>query len=444
MSVLRSSVSHSSNGTDSPSSLKDIDFPDGGFRGYLVVLGLFFGLTVNLGLINSIGVVQGYVSNHQLESLKASPISWIFSIYLALAYSVGIFVGPIFDKHGALGLLIGSTTLLFLGLMATANSTHIWQFILSFIALGIGNGLGMTPLIAVINHWFLKKRGNCTGFATCGGSVGGLAFPLLLRYLYEAYGFVWAIRILAFTCLGCMIIAILLVKERFTRNDIVAKSETDVDLENKSKKLRNKFSRLSFADLKQKNYVALICGGFCAEISLVLIMTYLSTYAIAQGVSESTSYLLLTVWNATGIIGRLIPGYLSDHWGKFNINITMLISFNICLFVMWLPFGHSLSVLYAFSALGGCFLGSILSMLPTCLSQISPVERFGLRYGLLNFFLSFGNLFVVPIGAAVVSTGTVHDYNMFVVMVSVLSVVGTSFWTLSRQFCVGQRLRVKV
>ena len=48
--------------------------------------------------------------------------------------------------------------------MGAAQSVEIWQFILSFISLGVGSGLGTTPLIVVISHWFCKKSGSFTGF----------------------------------------------------------------------------------------------------------------------------------------------------------------------------------------------------------------------------------------------------------------------------------------
>ena len=113
-----------------------IEYPEGGLKAYSVILGSFLGLIVNLGLINSIGAIQAYVSTHQLLNLKATSISWIFSIYLSLAYAGGIITGPIFDKRGPLEILIVATAFIFLGLMGAAQSVEIWQFILSFISLG--------------------------------------------------------------------------------------------------------------------------------------------------------------------------------------------------------------------------------------------------------------------------------------------------------------------
>ena len=338
-----------------------IEYPEGGLKAYSVILGSFLGLIVNLGLINSIGAIQAYVSTHQLLNLKATSISWIFSIYLSLAYAGGIITGPIFDKRGPLEILIVATAFIFLGLMGAAQSVEIWQFILSFISLGVGSGLGTTPLIVVISHWFCKKSGSFTGFATSGGSIGGLIFPLMLRHTYNVYGYVWAIRILAFMSLGCMVCSIFLVKERFHK----VKTEVIAQQTQKTKfliqVLMDKLKSVSASDFK---YIYVILGAFFAELSLILLVTYFPSYAIAQGASESTSLLLLTVWNATGILGRWIPGFVSDIYGRYNVYVFMLILYCLCIFVLLYPFGSSEKILYAFAGVGGYCSGSILGLLP--------------------------------------------------------------------------------
>ncbi|KAI5958972.1 uncharacterized protein KGF55_005626 [Candida pseudojiufengensis] len=410
-------------------------YPDGGFKAYLTLFGCFLGLIVNLGLINSIGAVQSYVSNNILQNYTQSTISWIFSIYLSLAYAGGIFSGPIFDRYGTLYLLISSGGFIFIGLMGAAQSNKIYQFILSFIALGLGNGIGMAPLVSVISHFFFNKRGVCTGIATSGGSVGGLMFPLMLRKLYVSVGYVWALRILGFTCLGCMISSVLLVKERFRR--INKKSTIEVEI-NTLDKLKSEV--LEFIKIKDIKFVFVILGGFFAEFSLVLIVTYFANYAIAQGLSESESLLLLTIWNAVGIAGRWLPGLASDYFGRFNVNVVMLIMYTLSILVLLLPFGHNHKILYAFAVLGGISSGCILTLLPACLSQITRTDQLGKRYGLLNFYLSLANLFGIPIAAAILDT----NYNNLIIFIGCLSIAGLVFWTAARVSIVGVKLNVKV
>lgn len=53
---------------------------------------------------------------------------------------------------------------------------------------GFASSLTFTPSVAVIGHWFNKKRGNATGIAATGGAVGGIVFPLLLENLIPKIG----------------------------------------------------------------------------------------------------------------------------------------------------------------------------------------------------------------------------------------------------------------
>lgn len=195
---------------------------------------------------------------------------------------------------------------------------------------------------------------------------------------------------------------------------------------------------------RDKTFGLSILGAFFSELSLVLIVTYFVTYVIAQGISESQGYILLATWNACSTPGRIIPGLISDYLGKFNVHIFMILGETICIFTIWLILGYNLPALFVYACVGGFFQGLISGMIPACLAQISAVSEFGERYGILNFFLSFGNLIVIPIGAAIIGDGSVYNYNMFVVLVGCLMATGTACYYWARINMVGARLNIKV
>lgn len=445
-----------------------------GLVAYSVVFGSFLGLIANFGVLNSIGAIQSYVSRHQLQGISTSSISWIFSIYMYLSFAIGIVVGPIFVMKGSFVPLLCGTILIVGGFMATANSSTVWQFILSFICVGTGHGLCITPLVGVVSqHWSAKAIGRASGFATIGGSIGGVILPLMLRSLFPKVGFAWSIRILGFFCLGCMICAMMLAKEKYcTELFPLDSASTDFEEMTKRKKFKEASkSILNFNALRDMKYSFLIIGVFFGELALMLIVTYYASYATAQGMSESAAYILLTIFNACGVLGRWIPGHMADIWGPFNVMILMMICLDISILVIWLPFGSKIGVLYAFAALSGGFSASILSLLPVLLSSVTvysikkvpkninrnpflegnpesdtikyPLE-FGQKYGLLYFFVSTGNLFGIPIASAVIGDQSKYHYDMFVLLTGIFSVIGTVFWIISRYCMVGFKLNVKV
>lgn len=460
--------------TEPIESQKPSEEPTNGLKAYSVVIGSFLGLIANFGVLNSIGAIQSYVSLHQLKDIETSSISWIFSIYMYLSFAIGIIVGPIFVMKGSFAPLLYGTVLIVGGFMATANCTKVWQFILSFICVGTGHGLCITPLVGVVSqHWTANAIGRATGFATIGGSIGGVILPLMLRSLFPKVGFAWSIRILGFFCLACMICAMLLAREKYCTDLIPMDSaSTDYEEMNKRKKFKAASKNiLSFNALRDIKYSFLIIGVFFGELALMLIVTYYASYAIAQGMSESAAYILLTIFNACGVLGRWIPGHMADIWGPYNVMILMLICLDISIMVVWLPFGSNVGVLYAFAALSGAFSASILSLLPVLLSSVTvysikkvkvskqqnpfaedevestevryPLE-FGQKYGLLYFFVSLGNLFGIPIASAVIGDKSKHNYDMFVLLSGIFAIIGTVFWIISRYCIVGFKLNVKI
>lgn len=425
------------------SSKPEIEYPDGGFRAYTIIAGSFLGLTANFGLLNSVGAIQTYLATHQLAHTSATTISWIFSIYLAFSFAITIFVGPYFDAKGTLKPMIAGNILSFIGIFSMGNCSTVWQFILALsLCVSLGNALCISPLIGVISHWFYRRLGFALGLSSIGGSVGGMVIPLLLRSLYAKVGFTWAIRILSFFYLALNTIATILIKERFTGATTV---EEDADNNNTKQKLINKSRQyFDYSALKDSKFGLLVIGVLFGESALLSVVTYIGTYAVTFGFTESESYILLTVFNAAGIFGRLLPGYLSDKIGHFNVMIMMLFGSTISILVLWLPFGDNRVCLYIFTTIFGFTSSLILSLTPVCLRQISPVRKFGSRYGLMYFFVSCGNLVGIPIASAIIGDSSRFHYNMFALFCGLITLLSTCFWVFSRYKSVGFRFNVKI
>ncbi|GMF78792.1 unnamed protein product [[Candida] boidinii] len=265
----------------------------------------------------------------------------------------GVFVGAAFDTFGAKKILLPGMVLNLLGLFSLAECKTLWQFILAFgISSGIGSSLMLTPLIGVVSHWFLKKRGLALGLAQVGGSAAGIAFPLMLRSLYDRLGYGWSMRILAFICLGLCIISFFLVRDRLDEisgtnknNAISSKDNDDNDINdmNESTFTEKLKASLDFNQLRDRKFTLLVSALFMNEFSLLLVITYLGTYAQAHGYTESTSYIVLTVLNSFGTLGKYLPAHFADYFGRYNMITLMSIIMSLSIFIIWLPFGIKLN-----------------------------------------------------------------------------------------------------
>ncbi len=424
-----------------PSSPDDdsekLDFPEGGLKAWLCVLGSFLGLTNVFGIVNSSSAIEAYISKHQLADFSASAVGWVFSIYLFISMICGVFAGHLFDVHGPRIFIFAGTILTFAGVFAMGSCTTLVQFIFAFgLVAGLGSAVQMSAIVGILSHYFNRKRGIAIGLATVGGSFGGTIFPIMLRRLYSEVGFTWAIRIYAFVLAFFNIGALVLVSPRFPpRRTPSDKQGTFVQ------RAKNYFCNIvDFKALKDPEFLFCAIGVALSEIFLMCSITYYSSFAIFVGKSESTAYLLITVMNAVGIVARIVAGYLSDKLGRYNLMIVMVFAASLFCLIIWLPFGHHTGGLYAFSVAYGIASPAVLSLAPLCVGQISKVEDFGKRYATCYSVVAIGLLIGIPIsGVFIGSDPTNENYTNFIIFISVIGIVCTICMATSRFYSAGFR-----
>jgi hypothetical protein len=67
--------------------------PEGGWRAWTVVLGAWCAMVPSMGMLNTIGILDAWIGENQLEALPRSQTAWIVSLYAFFLYIGGSFVG---------------------------------------------------------------------------------------------------------------------------------------------------------------------------------------------------------------------------------------------------------------------------------------------------------------------------------------------------------------
>ncbi|GMG40722.1 unnamed protein product [Ambrosiozyma monospora] len=427
--------------TSSQSDILDDDgfeYPENNLQGWLVVFGAFFGLLPTWGIPNSIGVIQTQVLEHQLSNVSTTTVSWIFSIYTCLTMSCAIFSGTYFDRNGSrVPMLIG--TIMSVGsLLALANCTKVYQFILSFgVGFGAGSAIIMAPAIGAVSHYFPKsQRATAIAVAGSGGCVGGFLFPAMLRKSYQSLGFAWSMRCVAFLDLFCLVIALIFVKERklSERQEMTTMEKAKLYL----------FKSFDFkAIVTDKRYLFNVLGCVFAETSIVITGSYFSFITVKNGFSESEAFLFVTVLNVFAVAGRYASGILADKWlGTYNIIIFLEVVVAISNLVIWMPFKSNRVALWIYSVIYGTFYGGIYSLVPSCCSQIVRVDTFGSRYATQYMVAGLCFLAFTPASSALIGDGMDNARNDgFIIFMSLISFLGATFYFLARTITVGFTLK---
>ncbi|KAH6722098.1 major facilitator superfamily domain-containing protein [Leptodontidium sp. MPI-SDFR-AT-0119] len=372
-----------------------LQFPEGG-PAWLVVFGAWCALFASLGIMNTMGAFEEYISTHQLKDYDVSSVGWIFSLYAFLTFGVGLFVGPLFDKYGARWLILSGSLLVVL----TEYGCHwFWHFIFVFSVLGgVGSALVFSPSITVIGHYFSRRRGIATGIATIGGAVGGIIFPLILQLLIPRIGFVWATKIITLISMVLCAFSNIFIKGRITLG-------------------RTSSARRDLRILAHPTFALTVLGVFLLEFALFVPLTYINPYCISKGFAPSFYSLVLPVLNVGSLFGRLLPGYLADKYGRFNAAIVAIILTVISVLGVWLPFGETKAGIVIFALMFGLGSGSKISLTPVCIGQLCNVENYGRCYSTCFSIVSLGCLSGVPIAGKILDVSGGGNFNGLVIFV---------------------------
>jgi len=349
-------------------------YPEGGTEAWLVVFGSFLGLFGSLGLVNSIGTFQAYIESHQLKEYSSGSVGWIFGMYAFLTFFCGVQIGPIFDARGPRLLVLAGSICEMAMIILIGFCTKYWHFMLVIGVLGgIGASLIFTPAISAIGHFFYEKRGVATGMAVSGGSIGGIAFPLILQALFPKIGWAWATRVVALICLVALGFANFLIKSRlpqkpFSKENILP----DVRI------------------FRDPRFALTTASVFFIEWGLFIPISYISSYALDHGISTQLSYQMLAILNVGSFFGRWLPGFFADFLGRFNTLIVTVALCLLCNACLWLPAGSSMALLVIYALFFGFSSGSNISLTPVCVGQLCKTENYGRYYATAYTIVSFG------------------------------------------------------
>ncbi|KAI9670071.1 MAG: hypothetical protein M1829_004798 [Trizodia sp. TS-e1964] len=408
-----------------PGPMDPSSYPDGGREAWLVVLGGFCCLFCSFGFINCIGVFQDYYQRELLSDLSPSTIAWISSLETFMMFFCGPFIGKLLDNYGPHYILLSGSVLEIFGIFMTSISTKYYQFIL---AQGILTAFGASAIfycaMSTLSSWFFHRRALAFGIIASGSSLGGVVLPIMLQRLIPKIGFGWAMRLLAFLFLALLLIANLTVKSRLAPTP-------------------KPFRFADFTQPLRELPFALVTGAsFLFFFGLFLPFTYIIVQAIHNGMDIELAGYLVAILNATSILGRLVPAYLADKYGRFNVMIIMTFFTSSVVLALWLP-ASSNAALIVFAALYGVGSGAFVSMQPALVAQISDIRMIGVRNGTLFAIISLAALAGSPIGGQLVLLDG-GGFRSLQIFCGVVMMAGSFGFVLARIKLAGLKIAVKV
>ncbi|KAJ7277315.1 MFS transporter, MCP family, solute carrier family 16, member 10 [Mycena rebaudengoi] len=337
---------------------------------------------VSFGFVNAFGVhgrFQQYYKVHQLAGTTSSAISWIGSVqtfWSVLSTLGGSPIDPL--------IVIGGVGFAF-SCMLQSISTHYWHFLLSQGLLGgITLSCLLTPAYTAAQHWFLKRRGFALGVVTSGASVGGVIWPIVTNRLIPHVGFGWGLRIMGFISLALCLVSSVLVKSRLPPRK------------------RNQFFAFN---LFMKPGYTIFCdnvGMFFVVWGLFFLIFFLPSYGALHGFDANMTFYSVSVLNAASLFGHIVPGFLADRWGRFNMMVATALASAILTFASIAARNEAsvliIAVLYGFTS------GNVVSLQGACVpSFMDDPTKIGVAVGQLLSVNAFAGLTGPPIAGALIT-----------------------------------------
>jgi sugar phosphate permease len=257
------------------------------------------------------------------------------------------------------------------GLVGYAMVTELWQLVVIYCLMAAGlSACGLVSNMLILSRWFVSLRGRATGILLMSSSAGGVVFPLVLGTLIATGGWRSAMQILA----GIVIVIALLPMLTIVR-DRPRKPEPAASAAKEAPGLRGPTVKEALTD--KRFYLIAIATG-AVWFTLIGMTQHQSIY-LAKDMGFSTS-LLPTVFStffAMSVAGKLIFGWLSDHFDKLLMMVLSIALLAVSLLLLrFVDYAGNIT-LYGYAAIGGIGFSGSFTMIQLMFANFYAGDSFG-------------------------------------------------------------------
>jgi sugar phosphate permease len=228
--------------------------------------------------------------------------------------------GWLIDRVGPRMVMLGSLTMLILGVSGTMAMTEFWQFFLVWgVIVGIGaGGVGSVLTATVGNRWFVAKRGIALGILGSASSTGQIIFLPLFMAMITFAG--WRMGSMALIVVAVILLPLIFFFMRDDPSDVGLQpyGAGDSQLEAvDAVSLRGasaKNATITAPEVIRSPTFWLLCSSFfvCGGTANGLIGTHLIPHEIEIGIPQIAAASLLGLMGALNMVGTIFSGWMID------------------------------------------------------------------------------------------------------------------------------------
>lgn len=289
-------------------------------------------LVISAGWFLSIGVRYTYPALlpffQESFDLSLTEASLLVSI-LWISYAIGQFPGGILgDRLGEGNVLVISTLLSVIGIIAVAASNTVYILISGTIAFGVATALFGPTRVSIFTDLYAERAGAALGFTMAAGSVGNAALPILAT-LVASYAS-WRLGFAALIPIFVLItIALLILVPSRTSKPMAASESMSLD----------SLRKLVLATRRNGIPAVLLTHVIASFVNQGFIALYPVYLVSIKGLTPSVGATLYGLYFAIGVAIQPLAGTGRDRFGPKAVLITLLSVYALSLLALPLADG---------------------------------------------------------------------------------------------------------
>jgi predicted MFS family arabinose efflux permease len=204
----------------------------------------------------------------------------------------------------------------------------------------------------------------------------------MVREIHLRVGVGWASRSLCFVFLALLGLSNMILRDRRPPG---------------KRKTRSLVDPAAFRDWP---YLLFVLGCCVVFLGIYTPFVHIQSFTLQQDIaSPSLSLYILSILNASSILGRILPNLITNRVGPLNMIIITSLALSASTFGLLAV--SDLAPLLVVAVVFGFFTGTFFSLMPTIFVRLSPdPAMIGTRFGMAFAAMSVPLLFGPPIAGA--------------------------------------------
>ena len=324
-----------------------------------------------LAVIGTVGMWSVVVFIPEIENEFKVDRGTSSLLYAATMIGFGfgtVIIGKIFDKHGIKKPIVIASISLIISYYLYSISIYFWNLLFLQAFMGFAAAAFFGPAMADITNFFNNRRGLALSIVASANYVAGASWPLVISFALNFVDWRTTHFWISIFCLVSMLPILGFLKnykniQNEEANIMSSKDEPSIKLSN------------------NQLQIILMFAGVCCCVAMSMPQVHMVALCVDNGFGLQVGTEILAVMLYSGMISRIVFGFLSDKIGP--LPTILLGSFlQMVSLVFFLPFNSQLS-LYMVSLMFGLSQGGIVPAYAIIIRKYLPLQQAGVRVGLV-------------------------------------------------------------